>query len=326
MTSARFVVGPKGQFARRDLLIGTGVLAAAPSFLACRSSAGIEASALTEIAEGAFVHQGAHQLMLPDNLGHVANVGCVIGDDAVAVIDSGGSAMHGQQFRQAIREVTERPIRYVIATHVHPDHVFGHAAFLEDDPTFVGHAKLPGALDARGAFYLDNLRDEFGDLAAGTKVVMPGLLVEDEMTLDLGNRMLTLRAHPTAHTDNDLTVFDHGSSLLWAGDLVFMERCPVLDGRLLGWLEVLEGLHRLDAKAVVPGHGPASALWPDAMAAEVRYLTRLRDEVRHFLTEGGLLEDAVEALGFEDEHDRWALFRHYHGRNVSAAYAELEWE
>ncbi len=326
MKSTRFFRDQGGRFTRRDMLLGTSGLALAMLSFNQRSAAGTERVALKEVASGAFVHQGVHEVMLPENLGHIANVGCVIGDAAVAVIDSGGSAMHGQQLRQGIRAITERPIRYVIATHVHPDHVFGHAAFLEDDPTFVGHEKLPGALQARGAFYLDNLKDELGERAAGTQVIMPDLLIENEMTLDLGNRALALKAHPTAHTDNDLTVFDQRSGLLWAGDLLFMERCPVLDGRLLGWLELLEGWQQVDAKAVVPGHGPVSATWPDALASERRYLVRLRDEVRAFLANGGLLEDAVEALRFEEERGQWKLFEHYHGRNVSAAYAELEWE
>ncbi len=328
MSTTCFSCGSRKPLTRRDMMIGAGLLAQSPFFLSRRSEARAEAhpKALLEVAPGAFVHQGVHDLMLPGNLGHIANVGCIIGDDAVAVIDSGGSALHGQRFRQAIRSVTDRPIRYVIATHVHPDHLFGHAAFLDDEPNFVGHRKLPGALEARGAFYLDNLKDEFGDLAAGTLVVMPDLLVDNETTLDLGNRTLALKAHPTAHTDNDMTVLDQGSGILWAGDLLFMERCPVLDGSLLGWLDVLEGLSTIGAKAVVPGHGPAKAALPDALAPEARYLTRLRDDLRHFLAKGGLLEDAVAALAFEDERDQWRLFEHYHGRNVSAAYAELEWE
>lgn len=326
MPAARLPTNRKKWLARRDLLMGTGGVALGMLAFGRHATAGVETVALNEIAKGAFVHQGVHEIMLPGNLGHIANVGCIIGDEGVAVIDSGGSALHGQHLRKAIRAITTRPIRYVIATHVHPDHVFGHAAFLEDEPVFVGHSKLPGALEARGAYYLDNLRDEFGDIAAGTEVIMPGLLVEDEMTLDLGNRLLTLRAHPTAHTDNDMTVLDQGSGVLWAGDLVFMERCPVLDGRLLGWLDVLEDLRQIGATSVVPGHGPVSASWPDALSPELHYLSRLRDEVRAFLERGGLLEDAVEDLGFEDERANWQLFDHYHGRNVSAAYAELEWE
>jgi len=145
MTSVRSVSGLRYALTRRNLLIGVGGTSLLTSALTKPSKAGIETPALAEVSKGAFVHQGVHELMLPENLGHIANVGCIIGDEAVAVIDSGGSAMHGRQLRTAIRKITDRPIRYVIATHVHPDHVFGHAAFLQDDPTFVGHAKLPGA-------------------------------------------------------------------------------------------------------------------------------------------------------------------------------------
>ncbi len=326
MAAAGSNLGSRYPASRRNFLIGTCLSAMVPPISAKQSKAEINTPALAEVENGTFVHHGVHELMLPSNLGHIANVGCIIGDEAVAVIDSGGSAMHGQQLRKAIREITDRPIRYVVATHVHPDHLFGHAAFLEDDPIFVGHAKLPGALEARGAFYLNNLREEFGELADGTEVIMPDLLVEDAMDIDLGARKLTLRAHPTAHTDNDLTVFDHEIQLLWTGDLLFMERCPVVDGSLLGWLEVIDDLQGITASTVVPGHGPVSAAWPNGMVAQQRYLARLRKEVRHFLDQGGLLEDAVASLAFEEERSLWELFEHYHGRNVSAAYAELEWE
>ena len=98
--------------------------------------------------------------------------------------------------------MTDRPIRYVIASHVHPDHLFGHAAFAEDRPSFVGHAKLPAALAARGAYYLDNLRRDLGPVAAGTSVVLPTLLVEDRLELELGGRRLVLerRSRPPTPT------------------------------------------------------------------------------------------------------------------------------
>ena len=326
MTQMRHSPKLRRPVSRRETLMVAGAFTIMPSIISRRLHAVEEAVKLIEVTPGAFVHQGAHELMLPDNLGHIANIGCIIGDEAIAVIDSGGSAQNGSALKQAIQEITERPIRYVIATHVHPDHLFGHAAFLSENPTFVGHRKLPAALQARGTFYLENLKQELGAQAAGTEVIMPGLLVEDELSLDLGNRLLTLKAHPTAHTDNDMTVFDQTSGFLWAGDLLFMDRCPVVDGSLLGWLDLLDRWPDVDIKAVIPGHGPVSAPWPDALKAQQQYLARLRDEVRNFLADGGLLEDAVAALGFDDMKNQWQLFEHYHGRNVSAAYAELEWE
>ena len=85
---------------------------------------------------------------------------------------------------------TDLPIRYVILTHVHPDHIFGAAAFRDDHPDFIGHAKLPGALAQRGGYYLRRLRDTLGEAAEGSEIVPPTLLVSDRLDLDLGGRRL----------------------------------------------------------------------------------------------------------------------------------------
>ncbi|MBS0268478.1 MAG: MBL fold metallo-hydrolase [Proteobacteria bacterium] len=79
----------------------------------------------TEVAPGVFVHQRRFELQSPDNNGDMANVSFIIGSDAVAVIDTLGSAKVGQELRSAIKAVTDKPIRYVINSQLHPNHVFG---------------------------------------------------------------------------------------------------------------------------------------------------------------------------------------------------------
>jgi quinoprotein relay system zinc metallohydrolase 2 len=281
--------------------------------------------ATTEIAPGVFVHQGVEEDFTAANAGGIANLGFVIGRDAVAVIDSGGSRQEGEALLAAIRAKTDLPIRYVIDTHMHPDHCFGNAAFVADGTVFVGHAKLPAAMRRSGPYFLANMRRLLGAAFAGTELVLPTLLVRDRTTLDLGGRRLDLQAWPTAHTDNDLTVLDETTATLFAGDLVFLDRLPVVDGNLSGWLGVMDPLVGLPARRVVPGHGPPTAPWPEALAPERRYLTKLEADVRAALKAGRTIEQAAETVA-PDSRDHWLMVPEIHPRNVISSYKELEWE
>ncbi len=281
---------------------------------------------VTEIAAGVFVHQGAYAVFAPSNRGDIANLSFVVGRDAVAVIDTGGSAAVGQALRAAIRSVTDKPIRYVINTHMHPDHVFGNAAFADDQPEFIGHHKLARALAARAERYLAVNGELLGPEAfAGTRLIAPTRVVQDRLVIDLGGRELILEAQPTAHTDNDLTIHDVTTGTLFLGDLLFVRHIPALDGSIRGWLALIDRLERIAAKQAVPGHGPPSADWPAAVQPQKQYLQRISADVRRMVKEGRSIAEAAASVGLS-EKDAWVLFDEFNARNVTAAFAELEWE
>lgn len=286
----------------------------------------VEPLPMREIAEGIHVYQAPYTLAQPANEGAIANVGLIVGRDAVAVIDTGGSWRTGRRLLAAVRARTELPIRYVINTHTHPDHVLGNAAFTAEGARFAGHHKLARALIARADTYLEAARRELGDTVfAGTAIVLPDLPVEGVVSLDLGDRQIDLEAHPTAHTDNDLTVFDRRTGTWFLGDLLFMGHLPALDGRLMGWLALMERARERHVARVVPGHGPASSPWPEALAPQERYLRSLEASVRDALKAGRSMTDVAAGVGLP-ERDAWALFDAFHARNSVSAYKELEWE
>jgi quinoprotein relay system zinc metallohydrolase 2 len=279
---------------------------------------------IDQVGSGIYVHSGEITLMSGANEGAIANVGFVVGAKGVAVIDTGGSVREGRRLLSAIRQITDEPVLYVINTHAHPDHVFGNAAFLPP-AVFVGSHNLPRRIMERGPYYLKSFRPAMGSLLDEVRILPPSVTVDDELQLDLGDRMLTLRAWRASHSDSDLTVFDERTGILFAGDLVFLRHIPVLDGSIRGWLKTVNELARLPAKSVVPGHGPPSAPWPAALDPEKTYLERLQSDCRDLIKRGVPIAAASE-LAAASEKSHWDLFKEYNARNATAAFSELEWE
>ena len=239
----------------------SGVNVQAPS--SCLKSAQV-----VQVASGVYVRPGHAAVVFEGE--QIANIGFVVGERCVAVIDTGGSVAEGQALDCAIREVTDLPVCYVINTHGHPDHLLGNAAFQRPGVEFVGHAKLPRAMALRGDTYLERASAYQGRLLHESIFVFPERTVTGIVELDIGGRVLTLRAHKSAHTDHDISVVDETTKTAFLGDLVFLEHIPVIDGSINGWIIELETMTGNSFDYVVPGHGTVRAAWPSAAGPTLR--------------------------------------------------------
>lgn len=280
---------------------------------------------VNEIEPGVFVHWGVQEFSDTRNHGAIANIGFIIGERCVAVIDSGGNPDQGKALKNAIEHVTTKPVCYVINTHVHPDHIYGNSAFKNTGAKFVGHEKLAQAMSARGEYYLKKAPELLGIRLTQEDIIPPDIKVTGQLDLDLGGRMLKLTAHPPAHTDNDLSVYDPQTDTLWLADLLFIEHLPSIDGSLKGWLGEMAKLQAKSYKTVIPGHGSQATKWPTEMQPQQDYLNALLLETRAAIKKGVFLEEAVKTIGLSFK-DRWKLFEEFHRKNVTKVYAELEWE
>ncbi len=294
---------------------------------------GVVPLVLDLISPGVYTFEGNIAEFSTKNRGLISNFSFIEGADCIAVIDTGGSLHAGKSFISAIRKISSKPVCYVINTHVHPDHTGGNKAFLKlnPPPEFIAHRNFTPAYVNRFNTYNKRLLELLGE----KNVLEPYAVtkeVEDFLQLDLGNRKLTLTAWETAHTNHDLTVFDHSSQTLITGDLLFVKHIPVIDGSLNGWIKVTRQLidfserlpNERHGMKIIPGHGP---LQNDerGLKNQLNYLVNLKKSVQEALRDNISLQEAMESINPELT-EVWQISANYSKRNISAAYAELEWE
>lgn len=291
----------------------------------CRATGDLPALPVHAIAPGVFVHAPEAEPLSAENGGDIANLGFIIGD-TVAVIDPGGSRAIGEALYAAIRRITDRPISHTIITHMHPDHSFGAEVFAEAGAMVIGHRNLTSALDRRREVWAESIPRQAGLKAMlGTRTYLPERIIDRPEEVSLGSATLQLVPVATAHTDNDLTIFHLESGTLFAGDLVFADLTPSLDGSLIGWLAWLASPPAPLPRQIVPGHGPVPIDWVSGTAGVRAYLTALAEETRAALKAGEPMSSAVTHIG-ADQHEGWRGFDEMNPHNATAAFKELEWE
>lgn len=214
------------------------------------------------VAEGVWFVQGAAALGSPVNRNFISNAGFIVTPAGVVVIDALGSPALARELLAAIRRITDQPLRCVIVTHWHADHIYGLQVFKEAGATIIGQRKALEYLNSDTATQrLEASRKALAPwVDADTRLVAADRWLDDgDTVLELGGERLRIHHAGPAHTPEDLVVFAERSRVLFSGDLVFRGRIPYVgqaDSR--SWIEALTRLIELKPVVVVPGHGPAS--------------------------------------------------------------------
>ena len=217
-----------------------------------------------QIAPEVYAVIGATEDFDTKNGGNIVNTAFIAGSDGVVVIDSGPSLRYGQQLRQAIAQVTDKPVALVINTHHHPDHFLGNQAFA--DVAIGALAETRTAIGAEGNAFAENLYRMSGSWMKDTEVLVPNRTLSAG-ALAVAGRRLRLLAFD-GHTGADLAIFDEASGVLFAGDLVFNQRAPTTPhADIAHWLQSLAALEKITGergfRVLLPGHGqPASDAAP----------------------------------------------------------------
>jgi len=257
------------------------------------------------VSEHVWFFQGDAGVASTANRGFMSNAGFVVTDDGVVVFDALGTPALGEAMIAAIRSISSQPIRRVIVSHYHADHIYGLQA-LKAEGAEIWAQRRAGEYFTSGLAQ-ERLEQRRRDLAPWvdetTRVLRPDVWVEGDSGFRLGGLTVRIIHAEGAHSPEDIMLYVVEDRVLFAGDLIFSGRLPFVgnaDSR--GWLEAMERLIAIKPEIALPGHGPVSR---DVQ----RDLTMTRDYLLHLRrTMGQAVSDFVP---FEEAYAKtdWSRFR-----------------
>jgi glyoxylase-like metal-dependent hydrolase (beta-lactamase superfamily II) len=258
-------------------------LAAVGAFAGFAFAAPAAAQALTpravKVAPDTYMVQGVSALGSSANRNFISNAAFVVTPQGVLVVDALGSPVLALELLAEIRRITSAPVRYVVVTHYHADHIYGLQAFKDAGATII--AQRDGRLYLNSDTAQLRLKASREELAPAvdddTRLVAADRWIEQPTTLQLGGLDFLLQPAGPAHTPEDLVIWVPQRRLLFAGDLVFRGRIPFVgQADSARWITALDTLLSFDANTIVPGHGPVSASARDDLELTRDYLVYLR--------------------------------------------------
>lgn len=279
---------------RRALLLP--VLATLMAWLP--SPAGAVEVRFEPVSEGVYAFIGETGARTSTNEGLNANVGLVITPAGAVLIDSGATLQGARQIHEAVRRVTNQPVRWVINTGGQDHRWLGNGYFASQGAELIAHAAGEADMRNRGNDQLEGLRAALGAKAEGTVPVLPTrwLRGADER-LEFGGVVFEFRHRGGAHTPGDMLVWLPGKQVLFSGDVVYVDRLlgviPV--SRTLPWLATFAEIERLAPARIVPGHGRVTGL-ATARAQTRDYLMALRAHMKKAVDDSTDMSAAVRSF------------------------------
>lgn len=277
------------------------------------------------VTEGIWALVGPLEQRNLDNLGNNATFGLIETTDGAVLIDPGGSHSGAAMIDNVVQTLTDQPVRYVINTGGQDHRWLGNAYWQAKGAQVIAATQAVDDQKDRYSIQMTMLSQLIGEGLDGTEAAYADITFEDAYTLNIGGKTIEISHPASAHTPGDSYVWIAEADILFAGDIVFVDRVlGVMEFSNSGeWLEAFEAIDALNPKYLVPGHGPATDM-DTARADTYAYLKNLRSQISTHIDAGGGIIGSVHvdqsAFSHLDQFEALA------GRNAQAVYEQMEWE
>jgi quinoprotein relay system zinc metallohydrolase 1 len=272
-----------------------------------------------KLSENSYYFYGKEEYFSKENGGDIANASFIITKNSVILIDTGSSRLYGEQVKKQIEKITNKPIKYILNTHHHPDHFLGNIAFSSSDIFATEYTK--NEIETNGDLYILNLVNLVHDGMNGTKIKAPNEILTAK-TLDFDGYKLKV-LYLDGHTQSDIAVYDENTKILYASDLVFNKRTPTTPhANIQNWIKSLNELEKIDYSILVPGHGLASNT-KKPIKETISYLVFLQNTLSNSAKQG---LDIFEILNkpIPAEFKDFSMFKEEFERTVINLYPSYE--
>lgn len=262
----------------------------------------------------------------PHNQGWMSNVAFVVGRDGVLLFDTGSSEAIGRAIVQAVRAVTDKPIRWVVNSHEHGDHWLGNAGVAGLETPIYASVTAAANMRKEGSNWVGQFKELTGGATGESALRLPDQIIQARRKQMLSDIEVEFIPVGPAHSPGDMVVWLPQAQVLLAADVLFNQRLPVtFDSDLANWMKILKDvLEPLQPLAVVPGHGPVGDL--ATLQAERRYFETLWQQVTVLQQQGKQdFEIAAQVRQMLPEYRRqYPDFDTQIGNSISHFYLQVE--
>ena len=282
---------------------------------------------LIKVTEHVYYVQGAAG-MATDNEGFISNAGVIITDEGVVLFDALGTPSLADLLLKKIRQITDKPIRKVIVSHYHADHIYGLEVYKELGAEIIAPAAAMEYLGSPQA--QERLEERSFSLEPwvneSTYLVTPDVLLTKNTTFELGGLKFHMNLLGAAHSEGDLTLYVEPGNVLFSGDIIFEGRVPFLgDANTRTWLETLRKMETSRLKALVPGHGPLAKNPNSAIKQTAEYLAFIRKHMGKAAQEFIPFTEAYDATDWS-RYKNVPAFEAANRRNAYQVFLSMEAE